>query len=234
VVTEPAPVATSPDLPKTPYEVGVYVRYLFVTSGMMAPFLAASTDMNSASVGAQFIYKYSKFDVVTSLDFSYLNLADGNYLAADHPADLDTHYTEFRNLSFLSVDVSLIGHTDLGKWLELRYGGGLGLGVVMGDVLLTNSFNGCTTQNVSNVAQCHPLGVDLTSPDKEAQLKATENGMKDTAGNPHRHPADKPPVMGVVNLLIGLRVKLPHKFSAQAEIGFRDALFVGAGANYRF
>ena len=67
-------------------------------------------------------------------------------------------------------------------------------------------------------------------------LKATENGAtKDTAGDPHRHvSSDKPPVMGVLNILVGARFKLPKKWTAQVEVGFRDAIFVGAGAHYLF
>jgi hypothetical protein len=227
--------ATSPDEPTTPYQLGVRLRYLFVTRAMMSPFLAAATDMNGVSAGIEFSWVRENFDVVTSLDFSWLPVQDGNYLGVNHDPSLDTHYTEFRNLSFLSADVSIIGHHDFTKWFQLRYGGGLGVGIVFGDVLLTNNFNGCTLANASDIAACHPLNVDLTSPQKEAQLQATMNGQKDTAGDPHRHVSpDKPPAMGVVNLLIGARFKLPKKFSLDAEIGFRDAMFVGVSSHYHF
>jgi hypothetical protein len=232
----PAP-PISPNEPTTPYQLGVRVRYLFVTASMMAPFLVKATSLNGASVGVEFIYRKPTFDVVTSLDMSFLPVDDGNYLAVNKDPALDTQYTQFRNLSLLSVDVSLIGHHtwQSAPWLEFRYGGGLGIGAVLGDILLTHD-SGCTLANAGDIAQCHPIGVDLTAADREAQLKATENGAtKDTAGNPHRHvTSDKPPVMGVVNLLLGLRFKLPHKFTADVEVGFRDALFVGGGVHYLF
>ena len=38
----------------------------------------------------------------------------------------------------------------------------------------------------------------------------------------------------VVNIVGALRVKLPNKFAAQVEIGFRDAIFFGVGAHYLF
>jgi len=239
-VPTPAAAAASvdADTPKTPYEVGVRLRYIFVTRLMMAPYLAAATDMNSVSVGAEFSWVRDRYDLVTSIDFSWLPVGDGNYLTAGHDPSVDTHYTQFQQLSFLSADVSLIGHHDFGKWFQLRYGGGLGIGIVFGNVLLTNDFNGCTLANVSDVSQCHPLGVDLTSPNKEQQLAATEpnpTGEKDTAGHPHRHvSSDKPPVMGVVNILVGARFKLPHKFTLDVELGFRDAMFVGVNTHYRF
>jgi hypothetical protein len=226
------------DLPSTPYQLGARIRGIFVTPAMMAPFLYAATGMESVSVGVEFIYRKPTYDVVTSLDFSWLDVHDGNYLAVNHEPTTDTQYTQFRNLSFISVDVSLIGHYDITKWLELRYGGGLGIGAVLGDVLLTHdSGPDCSLQHAASFASCHPNNVDPNMP-LEPQLKATEPippGGKDTSVTPHRHvTSDKPPVMGVVNLLVGLRLKLPKKWTAQVEIGFRDAIFVGAGVHYLF
>ena len=241
VVVAPAPVEKpSPDLPKTPYQLGARVRYIFVTQQMLeASFLTAATKLNSVSVGIEFVYRKPTYDVVTSLDFSWLPVEDGNYLGAGKEPAIDAQYAQFRNLSFISLDVSLIGHHTwaAAPWFELRYGAGLGVGAVLGDVLLTHD-NGCTLQNVHDVAQCHPIGVDLTAANREAQLQATEAGgpySKDTAGFPHRHiSSDKPPAMGVLNLVVGFRFKLPKKITAQLEIGFRDAMFVGAGFHYLF
>ncbi len=233
--TPPGGVAKDPNAPRTPYALGVHIRPLIVTSDMLAPYLDARTSMESVAVGIEFIYRRRTFDVVTSLDFSWLPVHDGNYLGKGNPVDLDTKYTEFRNLSFLSVDVAIIGHNDLTKWLEIRYGAGLGLGIVFGDVLVTTN-NGCTTATVNDIAACHPLGVDLTSPNKETQLAATEApGQKDTAQNPHRHSAsEKPPAMAVINILAGFRFKLAPRWSIQVEGGFRNSAFVGVGAHYWF
>ncbi len=238
-----APVEKRPlasDEPSTPYQLGARIRGIFVTQAMLSPFLVQSTSLESVSVGIEFVYRRPKYDVVTSLDFSWLDVHDGNYLAVNHPPDTDTQFTQFKNLSFISADVSIIGHSDVTRWLELRYGGGLGLGIVLGDVLLTHDSGDmgvpCTVGTAGNLAACHPIGVDLTSPQREQQLKATENGAtKDTSGDPHRHiTSDTPPVMGVVNLLVGARFKLPKKWTAQVEVGFRDAIFVGAGVHYLF
>jgi hypothetical protein len=216
---------------------GVRVRGLFVTQAMMSPYLAASTSMESASFGFEYVYRYPTFDIVTSLDMSFVNPHDGNYLSkiGDHPPNLDTHYVEFRNLSFLSADVSVIGHHAFTNWFELRYGAGLGLGVVFGDVLLTNNGPQCTYANASDTSQCYPVNIPLGQPDTQGKLKATETGEVDTAQTPHRHVStDKPPVMGVLNVLVGFNFRLHKHVMAQLEVGFRDAIFCGAGAHYIF
>jgi hypothetical protein len=238
--TPSAAVAGSDPRVDHTYALGARLRYIFVTQAMLSPFLTASTDMNSVSTAIEFSYRRPTFDVVTSLDFSWLALNDGNYLASGHPADLDTHYVQFRNLSFLSIDVSVLGHNWLTKWLEIRYGAGLGLGVVMGDVLLTNNGTQCTVANARDTSVCHPVLPDGThlvpgTPGFEEALKATEAPKAtDTAQDPHRSPGDKPPVMAVVNILLGLRFKVHQHVMVGWDIGFRNAMFTGVGVHYLF
>jgi hypothetical protein len=233
-----APPKPAPLDSQQKYAIGWRFRYIFVPNTFFQPYLQASTQMNSVSTGMEFIYRKETYDVVTSLDFSYLNVDDGNWLANGHDPSLDSHYTQFRSLSFLSADVSIIGHhTWAGApWFELRYGAGVGLGVVFGDVLLTNNFTGCTVGNVSNIAQCHPLGVDLTAKNYEDQLAATEkNNNTDTAQTPHRHVSqDKWPAAPVINILMGAKFRLHPHVSLQVELGFRDAMFFGTGLHYWF
>ena len=138
-------------------------------------------------------------------------------------------------MSFLSADVSIIGHHAFSKWFELRYGAGLGLGVVFGDVLMTNDGQQCTYDNVQDTSKCYPKGIPIGQPDTQAKLKATETGEVDTAQTPHRHlSTDKPPVMGVLNILMGFNFRLHKHMMMQVEVGFRDAIFAGAGFHYIF
>ncbi|MDB4970682.1 MAG: hypothetical protein JWN44_6371 [Myxococcales bacterium] len=223
------------------YQLGARVRGIFATHAMLSPYLAANTgtSMESVSVGIELIYRKPKYDIVTSLDFSFLDVHDGNYLGAGHDASLDTHYVQFRNLGFLSADVSLIGHHKFLPWLELRYGGGLGIGWVAGDVLLTNNGPQCTAANASDTKACYPTNTGAINgkptPAQEASLKASEGTGVDTNVTPHRHvSADKPPVMGVVNLLVGLRFYPIPRLALTYEIGFRNAIFTGISAHYLF
>lgn len=238
----PMKIETKPEHEVGKYQLGVRARYLFVTKAMLSPYFAdnTGTQMNSWSLGMEFTYRppQKHYDVVTSLDFSWLNVDDGNYLGAGHDPSLDTHYTQFRNLSFISADVSIIGWHKFLPWLELRYGGGLGIGYVPGDVLITNNGPMCTAANAKDPTQCYPVGIGpingKPTDAQEAALKATEGGGTDTNTTPHRHEGDKPPVMGVVNLLVGLRFYPVEHMAITWEIGFRDAMFTGLGVSYVF
>ncbi len=217
------------------FALGARVRGLFITPAMVAPFLPAATTLASASLGVEFIYRKPSYDVVTSLDFSFTTPSDGNFLGVNHDPSVDTHFVHFDNLNFISADVSIIGHHWFTDWFELRYGAGVGLGVVLGDVYLINNSSSCTLANAGDISQCHPVGVDLTSPMRQQQLQATANGMLDTAQTPHYHvSADKPPVLPVLNILVGALFKVHRHVTLQVELGFRDAIFFGGGAHYWF
>jgi hypothetical protein len=252
------PAATTPDgtAPAKKFDpldwkhaMGVYAHYLFVTELMLKPYLQSATSLNSFAVGLQYIHRYTHFDVVTSLDFSWLVMNDGNWLANGNDASLDTKFVQFDKLSFLSADVAIIGHYAFNNWLELRGGAGLGLGVVFGDVLVTNNSNNvCNKDTFSDTSKCYPIvnGADPNpanhmpiylnnNPNREAQLKATEDSSReDTAQNPHRERGNKPPVMAVVNIMMALNFRLHKHVSAQVELGFRDAMFAGADFQYHF
>ena len=235
------PLDASPPSELGTHQLGVRARYIFVTKAMLSPYFAANTgtQMNSWSLGLEYVYRKpgKSYDIVTSLDFSWLAVDDGNYLGSGHDPSLDTHYTQFRNLSFISADVSIIGFHKFTDWFELRYGGGLGIGYVPGDVLITTNA-GCNAANANDTTKCFPLVtgpiVGKPTPQQEAALKASENGGTDTAASPHRHSGDKPPVMGVVNILVGFRFYPTKHLAVTADIGFRDAMFVGAGVHYLF
>src|SRR3954451_3929976 len=181
--SKPVKLDASPPSELGTHQLGVRARYIFVTKAMLSPYFNANTgtQMNSWSLGLEYVYRKpgKHYDIVTSLDFSWLDVEDGNYLGSGHDPALDTHYTQFRNLSFVSADVSIIGWHKFADWFELRYGGGLGIGYVPGDVLITTNA-GCTSANASDPTKCAPL---VTGPingkptaSQEAALKATEGG----------------------------------------------------------
>ena len=239
---KPVKLDASPPTELGTHQLGVRARYIFVTKAMLSPYFNANTgtQMNSCSVGLEYVYRKpgKSYDIVTSLDFSWLDVDDGNYLGSGHDPSLDTHYTQFRNLSFISADVSIIGFHKFTNWLELRYGGGLGIGYVPGDVLITNNagVHLGERQRPDQVLRRSATGPINGKPTaaQEASLKATEGGGTDTAVTPHRHPGGVPPVMGVVNLLVGFRFYPIAHLAVTVDIGFRDAMFVGGGVHYLF
>jgi hypothetical protein len=224
------------------YDLGARIRYVFVPGFMMSPFLQAWTAVNGVAVGIEGIRRNPTWDLVLSLDMTFPGVQDGNYLGSGKDPMLDTHYTQFRNISFLSLDVAVVWHVNVTKWMEFRYGFGIGVGAVLGDVLLTNNSDQvCNQQTFGDTSRCYPISpsvgpIRLNQPDTETKLKATENpNATDVAQDPHRHvTGDKPPVLPVINFLIEMRFKILRHLAAKVDAGFRNAPFVGVGAEYCF
>lgn len=227
------------EAPDPRYALGARIRGIWVTQSMLSTFLAASTEVQGMSGAVEFTHRRPTYDVVTSLDLSFLALRDGNFLGSGRDPAQDTHYVQFGGfgqLSFLSADVSIIGHNALTRWLEIRYGGGVGLGLVLGDIHTITNSRMCTAENVADPARCFPVSptvgpIPLERPDTQAKLEATQDPAKlDLADDPHWHVTpDKPPVMVVVNLLVGFRFKVHRHLAFDIETGFRNAIFFGGG-----
>ena len=227
------------------YALGARLRGVWVTPAMLAPFVQTTSGLQSIAGGAEFIVRHPTYDVVTSLDLTFVSLADGNYLGNGHDATQDTHYVQFGGfgqLTFLSADVSIIGHHAFNRWFELRYGAGVGLGLVLGDVHSINDGRQCTAQNYSDTTKCYPhtpdgtVDIPLGRADTEAKLRATEKaGSIDLADDPHRHVSDnKPPVMIVINVQVGMRFKVHRHLAFDVDVCFRDAIFFGGAFHVLF
>ena len=259
---ESAPVPTS-DSNRVLYALGLRGRYLAVPGFMLDPFLLHHTELHSGGVGLEFTRRKGQLDIVLSLDFSWYNPPNGNFLGKNKDPALDSHYTEFRGLSFLSLDVAFIWVHDLAPWIAIMLGGGVGIGVVFGDIwTINNSSQVCTRDNAGDPSKCYPVSRDSyvnamgqtveigairpSDPDFQRKLDATSqaqvNCMKtpgadcrDTSGHPYYHKSeDKPPVMVVVNFILGFKFKLHRHFNFNVSGGFRDGFIVGGGPEYVF
>lgn len=220
------------------WELGARVRGGWLTPAMIGAVAQTTSSLSTVSGGIEFIARRPTYDVVTSLDVTFLDITDGNWLGNGRDPSLDTHWIQFGpfgQLSFVSVDVSIIGHTRLTKWLEFRYGAGVGLGGIVGDIHMINNGHQCTAQNFKDPSQCYPQtpngDIRLQQPDTQAKLDATvAPGKVDTADEPHWHVTDdKPPIMPVFNLQLGLRFYVAPKLAFDVDFGFRDLIFFGAG-----
>jgi hypothetical protein len=80
------------------------------------------------------------------------------------------------------------------------------------------------------------VNIPLDQPGAAQKLQATEKpGVVDLADDPHYHVTDdKPPVMVVLNLQLGLRFLVNKHLAFDVDAGFRDAFFVGASIHTLF
>lgn len=241
--------AESPDAGN--HALALRARWVTVPGWMIGPYTAQHTQLNDGwSVGLEYLYRRPSFDVVISLDYSWLNAADGNYLGKSNDPATETHYLVFDKLSSLSADVSLVGHWNLTRWLEIRFGGGLGIGGVFGNIYQITNNSGCTADNAGDPSKCYPKNigqlpsgrVDESTRQKLDASRCTEdfsdNGM-DTPARPCFRKTDTYPfnvrVIPVINVQLGLRFRMAKHAFMHLDTGFRLAgFFLGGGPEFRF
>ena len=240
-----APVAQPSQV--TPHALALRARWVTVPGWSIASFLTAHTQLNDGwSVGMEYLYRRAGFDVVLSVDYSWLEAASGNFLGKGNTAATETHFTRFDKLSSLSFDASLIGHWNLTSWLELRVGAGLGIGYVFGNIYQITNNSGCTDENAGDSTKCYPKNVGPIEKTDSAtidRLNAAgcpgDNDTLDTPTSPCQRSTQtypfNPRVVPVLNTLIGLRFKLQDHVYWHLDGGWRlVGFYVGGGPEFRF
>jgi hypothetical protein len=210
--------AVSEDMasPNTPHwGIGARLRYVFLPTAVINLFVDHSTPLSAMSFALEAVRRKGDLDVVISLDYTQGSPPDGLYLEqGDDPNQPGQapDWTEFDGVGLLSLDVSFIWHANLHRMVQFRYGAGVGIGLVTGTIYQTDTVcpPGTTASDLDDENHC-------------ARVTGTRAENESV-----------PPVLPVVNVLLGFRFLLADQISINVEGGFRDCFFFGAGANYVF
>jgi hypothetical protein len=237
-LAEDADVAARPaDLS---YGVSLGLRWISVPAWTLDLFTKKNVPLSSWGTAVSFFRRKENFDVIGTLSYTNASPADGNWLGKgdEHPAAVDTDFVQFRGLALYALDVSFVWHTMFNDWFGIHYGAGVGIAYVGGRILRTSS-SGCTEDNAGDLSQCRPQGVDCGPGGcNEQQLIATSvNPGTDNPANPKRfRESSVPPVLPIVNVVVGVDFRLPkvRGWEAKLEGGFYDAFFLGGGIAYTF
>ena len=223
----PASATTPPITPLEPDEkpnpdeqgaigVGVRARFIFLPAAILNLFFDHATSLTSYSLGASFIRRKGNFDIEFALEYAKLSLKNGYYLAkGDNPGILGQYpdFINFDNFGMISADATFIWHTNIVPTVQFRYGAGIGIGFLLGDL-----------KSQKSVCNANTTADDLDDP-------STPQCMPIPGSEFNR---DKIPVVPIVHLLVGVRFKLIDQLSLSVELGIRDVPFVGANIGYFF
>jgi hypothetical protein len=207
---EPSDLAVIDTAPKVSYGVGLRSRYVFVPRGMIELFLEeVPSGVGSVGFGIEATRRKGDFEITVGLEYENLAPEDGFYRekgAGD--VSTKTDFTEFDGLGWVTIDAAFVFHHPLTDKLAFRYGGGLGLGIVTGEVRQTDAL--CSSEDIQNDCMANPNGAQVND------------------------PADLPPVFPVVSLLAGLQFRATEQISINLEAGLRTLFYTGLGATYYF
>ncbi len=211
---DPAAAAALPGAPATPLEVepewgiGIRLRNVRIPRAMVELFVDKATGSGSNyGIGVDLVRRKADFEVQLGVEWERLSMDEGIWIESGKPIpENEADFVEFDNFGWITFEATFLFHTSLTKNLAIRYGAGAGVGVLMGDV--NHIDRGCT------------------SSDPETCTIETNGGQKIAY--------DLPPVMPVLNAVIGLQVRPLEKMTINIEGGIRTLPFFGVSGTYFF
>jgi hypothetical protein len=235
---EPAPaVATRVGVAHSDvtYGAGARLRWVSVPHWLLDAFTKQNQSLSSYGFAAEGFRRKGDLDIMLSLSYQRMAPPDGNWLGKGHDANLDTDFIQFRNFGLVGIDAAFIWRNVISQYVAFRYGAGLGLAIVTGQMLRTSAA-GCTEQNAGNTAACRPAFCPASGC-TEAQLARSQGPIDNGPGDAHRFPdSNVPGAIPILNLTAGFDFHIPQAkgLELRVEGGFYDAFFLGVAGGYLF
>ena len=190
------------------YGVGVRARFLYVPKPVIELFVeSAPSNFSQPGFGVEFTRKSGAFEIALGLEYAKLAMKDGIWIARNERIPQDgVDLVEFDGFSWLAAEVNFVWHTAITNRLFFRYGTGLGIGVRRGAVLRTDYL-------------CSGTTINSCDPDPAAEnIRARNKGI--------------PPVLPILNAIVGLQLWPTDALAVNFETGFHTTLYGGITVSY--
>lgn len=187
--------------------IGAHVRQLHASRWVLERFWEdVPGGAKENGIALDFTRRAQQMEFVFSFGFDELDALDGNYLElGEDPLEPGTvAHLDFRKLGQITIEGTIVGRAKLHKVLSIRYGAGLGVGIITGEVIQTDQL--CTSDRIQ------------------------EDCTADPDGEKQNEPADIWPVAPVVNILVGMELRIVKPIAVFVDAGIHTVPFVSAGA----
>lgn len=179
--------------------------------------------------GLEFVWrKIGAFELSVAAEYANLRMPQAWWKEADK-ADSAADYVDF-DLGLASLVFSGYWYWDVQKWFSPYVGGGLGLGMVLGDVTKYDpeQNSGCRASLEGGGGSGDRFGGDPCYADGEVDYENDNKFEREIED-------DVWPVAPVVNVTGGTRFNIGRNGVVKLEVGFYDYLFAGisAGAQWK-
>jgi len=207
--------APPPAAPTVTYEaprigVGLRLRNVRIPKSLLEVFVGrAAGGSSNFGIGLELSRRKGSFEFQFGLEYEKVFIDPGVWIDKGDmiPAD-EPDFVEFDNFGWVTAEATFLYHTEISPQFALRYGGGAGIGVILGDIVRTDYV--CTS---SSIESCNE---------------------KPNAENVKTPYDNVPPVMLVVNAIFGVQIRPTHDIFINIEGGLRTMPFFGATAGYYF
>jgi len=191
--------------------VGLRLRNVRIPKGLIEIFVErAPAGTSNVGFGAELSRRKGAFEVSLGLEYDQISMEKGIWVdKGDKLPQDDPDFVQFDGFSWYTAELSFMYHTEIIPQISVRYGGGAGIGVFAGDIRRTDY-------------QCTSAAFDSCN---------ESTNPNDTNRNT---PYDLPPVMIVINAVVGLQIRPTDEIFINIEGGIRTMPFFGMTAGYYF
>jgi hypothetical protein len=215
------------DKDEVEFGVGVRLRSVWVPKSVLELFVTrAAGGAQDYGVGVDLTRRHGGTELQLGFEYERITVGQGVWInkGDDVAAGDEADYVlgpeaSGHHLGWFTIEFTFLNHAEINKFLSVRYGGGIGLGIVTGELDHNNII--CT--NATNSAPepgCVPMRYGGTGVYSEGQETQVAYGL--------------PPVFPVVNAIVGLQIKPTDKMTINLEGGIRTLPFVGVSSSVFF
>jgi hypothetical protein len=205
----PVPVASAALEEQTLIGLGLRLRNVRLPESVLELFVEDAPGGSSTfGIGGEISRRKGDFELVFGVEYESISVVDGVWVERDkEPPGDEVDFVEFDGFGWITADVTFLNHTRFGQHFALRYGGGAGLGVLLGEVKRTDYR--CTTSSLDSCMSYIGAENDQT-------------------------PYDLPPVFPVLTGIFGAQITPTPNILINVELGIRTLPFFGVTAGYYF
>lgn len=194
---------------KTQIGLGVRIRNVRIPKWLLETFVERVPNGSSnLGLGLELSRRKGQFEVQFGLEYEKIYIEKGLWIdKGDMIPQDEPDLVEFDGFSWVTAELSFMYHTPIVPQFAVRYGGGAGIGVFMGDVIRTDY-------------TCQNQDLDSCNESPNAVNRNT--------------PYDMPPVMIVINAIVGVQIRPTDELFINIEGGIRSMPFFGGTFGYYF
>jgi hypothetical protein len=226
------PAATEPDstvssFDAVEYGIGARVRSVWVPKAVLELFVdRAAGGAQNYGLGVDLTRRRGDTELQLGFEYEHINVGQGvwinkgeNVATGDEADYILSPDASGHQLGWFTVEFTFLNHARINKFLAVRYGGGLGLGILVGEldhynIICTNATNAMPEPG------CVPRRFNGTGEYSEG----TETVVA----------YDLPPVFPVVNAILGLQIRPTESITINIEGGIRTLPFFGVSSSVFF
>ncbi len=203
------------------YGLGVRARSVWIPKSILQLFLdRAAGGAHNYGLGVDLTRRHGTSELQLGFEYEHINIGPGVYInkgddvsMGDEADYVLSPHDSGKQFGWFTIEFTFLNHAEITSWLALRYGGGLGVGILRGEI---DHYN----------VVCH----NATNASPEPGCVPMPQGLADYSPDPGGQTAvayKLPPVFPVVNAILGLEIKPNSHMTINLEGGIRTLPFAG-------